>query len=394
MQYRKLQADKFFNGFEWIKEGSVLILDEKGFIEEIISAGNAGDDIEKLDGILMPGLINCHCHLELSHLKNLVPQHTGLVDFLLTVIKKRNFDKEEILAAIVAAEKELYENGTVAVADICNTNDAIPVKNESHLFWQNFIEVFNLQEGNLQKQLTHYTSVLDQYNIFGKTHSASRLTPHAPYSLSEAGFKFLNEASANSIISIHNQESPAEDELFKTGQGEFLKLFTGLGEQHTPFEVSNKSSLQTWLPHFTKGQTILLVHNTYISEEDIVFAKAHAEKYNLNLVYCLCPNANFYIENTLPPVELLIKHDCKIVLGTDSYSSNWQLNIASEIKMITHHFPQIDMEFILQWATSNGANALDYASRFGILEKGKNPGIVLLETNAQKVITGRSLRIA
>jgi cytosine/adenosine deaminase-related metal-dependent hydrolase len=111
-------------------------------------------------------------------------------------------------------------------------------------------------------------------------------------------------------------------------------------------------------------------------------------------VYCLCPNANLYIENALPPVGFLLKHKCKIVIGTDSYSNNWQLNVAAEIKTLKDHFADIPVETILQWATSNGAQALQFSS-LGSFEKGKTPGIVLLKTNAsdKENITGHSERI-
>jgi imidazolonepropionase-like amidohydrolase len=101
-----------------------------------------------------------------------------------------------------------------------------------------------------------------------------------------------------------------------------------------------------------------------------------------------------YIEQRLPPVELLLKHNCKIVLGTDSYASNWQLSIAAEIKTICTCFPQLELEKILQWATKNGAGALRQIS-LGTIEKGKNPGLVLLETSPgnENLITGESRRI-
>jgi cytosine/adenosine deaminase-related metal-dependent hydrolase len=141
--------------------------------------------------------------------------------------------------------------------------------------------------------------------------------------------------------------------------------------------VYGGNSLQAWLPYFTKGQTILLVHNTYTEEEDILFAKEHAAKYDLTLVYCLCPNANLYIEEALPPVDLLVKHQCTIVLGTDSYSSNWRLSIATEVATLRKHFPHLPLETVLKWATTNGANALGW-SHLGRFAPSLKPGIVLL----------------
>ena len=395
MQYRKLKADKIFDGFSWLDDDSVLIVEQNGTIRGILNPDEAGEGIEELEGILTPGFINCHCHLELSHLKNLMPTHTGLVDFLITVIKTRSAKKEEIIDNIIAAEKELFDNGVVVVADICNTDDAVPVKTKSELYWHNLIEVINLHDENLQKQINHFKLVLDQHKILDAAKATTTLIPHAPYSVSAETFKALNRATHNSVISIHNQESSGENELFKNGKGDFLRLFTALGEARSPFAITGKTSLQTWLPYFTNGQTILLVHNTYIQEEDIVFAKTYAETYGIKIVYCLCPNANLYIENTLPPIDLLLKHNCKIVIGTDSYASNWQLSIAAELKTLSQHFPQISLEEILKWATSNGAEALDRANVLGSFKSGKKPGVVLLETDLlnKKLLTGSPRRI-
>jgi cytosine/adenosine deaminase-related metal-dependent hydrolase len=119
------------------------------------------------------------------------------------------------------------------------------------------------------------------------------------------------------------------------------------------------------------------VHNTYTEEEDILFAKEHAVKYGLRLVYCLCPNANLYIEDALPPVDLFLKHECTIVLGTDSYSSNWRLSIATEIATLCKHFPHLHLETMLTWATANGADALAW-KHLGRLAPGLKPGVILL----------------
>ena len=393
MQYRKFKADKIFDGFGWVDD-SVLILEHET-IRDIVHRDEAGEEIEELKGILVPGFINCHCHLELSHLKNVMATHTGLVDFLITVIKTRSAKKQEIIENMISAERELFDNGVVAVADICNTNDSISVKGKSELYWHNLIEVINLHDENLEKQFHHFSLVLDQYKILDVEKATATLIPHAPYSVSAETFRALNKATGNSIISIHNQESFGENELFKDGKGDFLRLFAALGEARSPFEITGKTSLQTWLPHFTNGQTILLVHNTYIQEEDIVFAKTYSETHGIRIVYCLCPNANLYIENTLPPIDLLLKHNCEIVIGTDSYASNWQLSIAAEIKTISENFPHIPLIEILNWATSNGASALDLENVLGSFKKGKKPGVVLLETDLlnKNLLTGRSRRI-
>ena len=379
MKYKKFRASQLFDGHRLLDDQHILITTESGIIESIVAGAEAGDDVQELDGILSPGFINCHCHIELSHLKNMIPPHTGLIDFLCTVVTKRDFPAAFIQQEIEKAEEEMYSNGIVAVGDICNTADALPVKTQSEIYWQSFIEVLSFTDAKADENIAHYNHVLQQHQAKLQSPNRSVLSPHAPYSISSKTFELINKATAGQIISIHNQEHPAEDELYKTGGGEYLKLFKIFGVLSSPFPVTGKSSLQSYLPHFNNGQTIFLIHNTYMPEEDVLFANAYAKEHGLRLVYCLCPNANLYIENKIPAVDQFIKNGCHLVLGTDSYSSNWQLNIVNEIQAVRQYFPHITLETVLQWATLNGAKALQLDKLIGSFEKGKKPGLVLID---------------
>jgi len=378
MAYRKFRADRLFDG-DRFREGEVLITDENGKVEAIVPESEAGNDAEQVAGILCPGLINSHCHLELSHLKNVIPPHTGLIDFLCSVVTKRGFARELIDAEIIRAEKEMAGNGIVAVGDIGNTADTALVKSNSRIRWQNFVEVLSFTDEKARENFSHYSRVADEMKAALKNAAVANrtsLVPHAPYSISPDTFRMINEATAGQVISIHNQEHPAEDELYKTGGGEYLRFFKIFGMNQSPFPVTGKSSIRSVLPYFTNGQTIFLIHNTFMPEADIIWANAYAAKNGLKLVYCLCINANLYIENKVPPVELLIKHHCHMVLGTDSYSSNWQLSIASEIAALKKYFPHLTDTTLLQWATRNGAEAMGWGNELGRLIPGSSPGLV------------------
>jgi len=381
MAYKKFQSNQIFTGYELLDRTHVLITNEQGKIEDIVTEADAGDDIQKAEGILSPGFINCHCHLELSHLKNVIPPGTGLIEFLCSVVTKRNFDSQLVQEEIIKAEKEMYDNGIVAVGDIGNTADTAEVKSKSEIYWQNFVEVLSFTDERAEENIKNYQSVLATFSKIRSHKSEIRnsLVPHAPYSISPKTFKLINELTKGQIISMHNQEHPAEDELYKTGGGDYLKLFRIFGVDRSRFPITGKSSIRSCLPYFNNGQTILLIHNTYMPEEDIEFASDHAKRNDLTLVFCFCPNANLYIENTLPRVDLFLKHDCQPVLGTDSYSSNWQLSIAKEIGAIKKHFPSIPLQTILQWATINGAKALRWDNQLGSFEKGKKPGVTLID---------------
>ncbi|MFI5186904.1 MAG: amidohydrolase family protein [Chitinophagales bacterium] len=387
MAYKKFQSDQLFTGYELLDSNYVLVTDEEGKIEDFVMEPDAGDDIQKFKGILSPGFVNCHCHLELSHLKNVIPPGTGLIEFLCSVVTKRNFDPQLIQEEMIKAEKEMYDNGIVAVGDISNTADTAKVKSKSRIRWQNFVEVLSFTDEKSEENIFHYKEILQtlENSLRSSTIShRSSLVPHAPYSISPKTFQLINELTKEQIISIHNQEHPAEDELYKTGGGDYLKLFKIFGVSQSPFPITGKSSIRSCLHYFNKGQTVLLIHNTFTPEEDILWANEYAKENGLTLIYCLCPNANLYIENRLPPVELFMKHDCHLVLGTDSYSSNWQLSIAKEMQAITEmpRFATVaSLVQVLQWATINGAKALHWDEELGSFEKGKRPGVTLLDIN-------------
>jgi len=383
MAYRKFKADQLFDGYRLHNNDKVLITDDSGKIQSIVPVSEAGDDVQFFSGILSPGLINCHCHLELSHLKNVIPPHTGLIKFLCSVVTKRDFPREVIEQEIIKAEKEMYDNGIVAVGDIGNTADTAEVKSKSRIRWQNFVEVLGFTDEKSDENIEHFKKVAQIFeNQKSKVKNKNRtsLVPHAPYSISPKTFRFINELTKDQIISIHNQEHPAEDVLYKTGGGDYLKLFKIFGINRSPFPVTGLSSIRSILPHFNNGQTIFLIHNTFMPEEDVVFAKEYADANGLKLVWCLCINANLYIENKVPPVEMLMKYNCPIVLGTDSYSSNWQLSITKEMQSLKNKFPSLSIETILRWASSSGAKALQWDDELGSFEKGKRPGVVVIDS--------------
>jgi cytosine/adenosine deaminase-related metal-dependent hydrolase len=386
MAYKKFQSDQIFTGYELLDGTHVLITNDEGKIEDIVIEVDAGGDIQKSRGILSPGFINCHCHLELSHLKNVIQPGIGLIEFLCSVVTKRNFDPQLIQEEIVKAEKEMYDNGIVAVGDIGNTADTAEVKSKSNIYWQNFVEVLSFTDEKAHENIKYYHSILEALDkiknanpIAIRSKIKNSLVPHAPYSISPKTFELINELTKEQIISIHNQEHPAEDELYKTGGGDYLRLFRIFGVNQSPFPITGKSSIRSYLPYFNNGQTIFLIHNTYMPEEDIEFANDYSKRNGLTLVFGLCPNANLYIENKVPPADLFIKHHCHLVLGTDSYSSNWQLSIAKEIEAIRKHYPSIPLATILQWATINGAKALEWDDELGSFEKGKKPGVTLID---------------
>ncbi|MFN8242583.1 MAG: amidohydrolase family protein [Ferruginibacter sp.] len=400
--YRKFRADHLFTGHSLLPANMVLITDEEGRVTDLVDAGAAGGGVEYFPGLLTPGFVNAHCHLELSHLKGLIPEHTGLVPFVQQVMAQRNRPEEMMQQAMQDACAEMWQGGIVAVGDICNTAHSIPAKLNSPIRWHNFIEITGFVERNAEKRLADARLIQE---AFFKSATSSRvpaitLSPHAPYSVSGRLFDLLDVATAGQLISMHSQETADENLFFEKKQGGFLQLYQQLGIDISHFSPPGKTSLQSTWPHLSQGQSVILVHNTFISQEDIDFVSgsqlssancqqpmANDQPVTLNPqpatsapqpIFCLCPNANLYIENRLPPVALLRKNNVLIVLGTDSYASNWQLSILEEMKTLQQGC-SLPLPELLKWATLNGAIALRMSEQLGSFDKGKTPGIVWVD---------------
>jgi cytosine/adenosine deaminase-related metal-dependent hydrolase len=369
--YQKFQATQIFTGTELLEDQLVLITQKDGTIEAMVGIEDAGDEVQNFEGILTPGFINTHCHLELSHMKGMIPAHTGLQEFVKQIVGLRKVEDAIIQQAIVSAEDEMYKNGIVAVGDISNTLDTLTQKAKHNLAYYSFVELYDLDPTRSADKIIAGLEIQKQ---FQENCVRASLVPHAPYSVTNELWNLLSAHFGIHTISLHNQETPDENDFFKTKTGSFLGMYERTKVNLDFFKATGLSALQSILPMFKKAHHGILVHNSFTSAEDIQAVHAAMD----NAFWCLCPNANQYIEQTMPPIELLRSEKAKVVIGTDSYASNWSLNILDELKTIQHHHPQIPLAEMLGWGTINGAQALQMDKHLGSFEKGKIPGVVLI----------------
>ncbi|MGB0863936.1 MAG: amidohydrolase family protein [Saprospiraceae bacterium] len=374
---RKITADYIFPvSSAPIKEG-VIEVDENG---EVLKIGKRIDyktsELEVHEGVIIPGFINTHCHLELSHMKGKVDTGTGLIPFIVGVVTKRDVPKPEILEAIAVAEQEMIDNGIVAVGDISNVTDTFGQKSKGNLRYYTFIEFFDfLQDETAQVEFDKYKSVYDELELVNG--SRKICVPHAPYSVSERLFELINNSNSehqNTTISIHNEETPPENELFLSKSGGFIDFYNSFGINLDKFEATQQTSIHYALQQMDASQRTLFVHNTLTSAEDIEAANAWNDK----VYWATCPNANLYIENRLPNYKLFLDAESRMTIGTDSLTSNWQLSILEEMKAIARYQSYVPFEVLLKWATLNGAEALGFEEDLGSIEIGKKPGLNLL----------------
>jgi len=374
--------------------GAVLVTSDEGTVQDILPAAEAGGDVMTLKGILSPGFVNCHCHLELSHMKGVLPEGTGLVNFLLSVIRQRNTDQQSIIQqAIADAETAMLDNGIVAVGDICNTTDTVSQKSQGNLFYHNFIETMGFVEAAAPQRMAASRDIFNGFaGVYSQPITANSLVPHAPYSVSSALFHLVANFPGNQLLTIHNQETDAENEFRRTGQGDLLRLYQAMGLDTSFFKGTGKRSLPSWLPSFYRNQSIILVHNVATTEEDLAWLEENRGTIP-DFSFCLCPNANLYISRQLPDVELLIRSGSPLVVGTDSLASNHQLSILEELKTLQQHLPFLSITTLLQWATLSGAKALQLDAVLGSFTPGKQPGVLVIEhVEGGKLMENSSVR--
>lgn len=352
----------------------VVTVDDDGTIVSVVdTGGNLWEEasVEFYNGIIVPGFVNCHCHLELSYLLNRIPEKTGLHEFIRHVRDSRNYPADKIIEAAASRDEAMFRSGVSLCADTCNTSLTFPVKQSSPVEYLNFIEIFGIDPARAEKRMQEAGATASEAEKKGLSYC---FTPHSAYSVSLSLFSLIRKASeSNSVTSIHFLESAHEAGFLKHHNGPLMDSYRMAnlisGEPET---VSTSSEAVTG--QVTPSGNLLLVHNTYIDSETL-----NKIKMRDNLFFCLCPNSNLYIEDKLPPVMMLNENGCEMVIGTDSLASNTKLDVLSEIKTLQFNFPDLTISRLVEWATVNGARALGKEDEFGVIAPGKKPGLVLIE---------------
>jgi cytosine/adenosine deaminase-related metal-dependent hydrolase len=359
-------SDPIVNG--WVQTDDIGTILETG-------SGKAPGNATVLKGIVVPGFVNAHCHIELSYLRQRITKKSGMTGFIRQLMSIRNNTNEAVQKmGITEACEEMLRNGIVAVGDISNSSNSAAVKNESPLLFHTFLEVAGLADVKAESILSNAREMTHAFR--GKNQKIG-LTPHAPYSVSNRLMQQVIEQieKSGSPLSIHLQESEDELEFCSTGSGPMAEFFNESGFDFSKFSFSKDAPIRKLIPLFQNIQQVVLVHNTFTTTDDIRWA----ESMHHGIFWCLCPKANLYITGKLPPVSELFHHAKNIVVGTDSLASNDSLDILSELKVIAKTYPEIPFVELIKWVTLQGARALQLENQFGSIEAGKKPGLLLVE---------------
>jgi cytosine/adenosine deaminase-related metal-dependent hydrolase len=355
--------------------------------------------VEYYNGVVIPALVNGHCHLELSYMRGGIARGGGFTAFVAGISRLRaGVSPEAAVAAASYWDVRMAADGVGLVGDICNGDVTFAAKAQSSLRYHSFVELFGFERDEFNRKehkgfsqrAQNNSAYCDQLavkkpfeqSVAALLNEAAELgleastTPHSTYSLGDAKFTTACDCQLSTFnfqLSIHFMESRAERELFRK-RGELWESYRSQGFDVLPdFDLLRWGSPVERLCGLVPAQRrIMLIHNTFLEQDELDALQNH---FGDNLTLVLCPRSNLHITGQLPPVEMLRRSGVRIAVGTDSLATNASLSMVDELKLFT----DVPLEELLQWATASGAAALGMEQEYGAIEVGRPAHFALLE---------------
>ena len=376
---------------------------ENGFVEvdengNVLRTGVFTDkdaEPEYYDGAVVPGLVNTHCHMELSYLHKKFRKGTGMAGFIDQINEMRDTSSmEKKKADIEFWMKTLWDRGVSAMGDISNCSDSFECKSKSPMYTRTFLEVFGTEPQDCDNVMSGVLELKKVADSFGLDAAPG---PHACYTMSpELLTAVSREGLKSGYLSFHSEETQEEEDMMISGSGAMYENRKKAGMSMPP--VTGKSSLLYFIDRLEKAhpapfdEHILLVHECCMNEEGIEAVK----KVMRHPFIALCPCSNIFIHNALPPVELMRSSGIKLTVGTDSLYSNDDLDMVKEMFCLQENFPDIPFGELVVWASKNGAEFLGKENELGQIKEGMRPGLVYIDhlsENGRLTVASASRRI-
>jgi len=352
-----------------------------GSFEQLRHRFNRAEIVDLTDCVILPGLVNGHTHLELSHLKNKVPYRGDFVDWVRRLKGGRadaRVETEHFLDSIIEkACQASLRNGVTTVGDICPGHRAWPRLSGRPIRKRCFAEVLGMCDDSAAQrrylQECVKTTRTDELLRLG-------LSPHAPYSTGADMYQMTAEIAAenNLLVTTHLAENREEIEFVRTGAGPWRDYLEELGKWDGSFAGRQTGPVSYFLELDLGEQPFLLAHVNYIDDEELdALAKT-----SHGVVYC--PRSHDFFGHPLHRFREMVQKGILVCLGTDSLASNDSLSILEEMRFIHRQNPDFPADTLLKMATIYGARALGWDDKIGTLTVGKEADFIAVPlTNPQ-----------
>ncbi len=355
-----------------LRDGAVVVSHDRivavGPAQEALK-GFSGTIRDHGNGAILPGLVNCHVHLEFSALAGRVPPQERWEDWLnATLADFALLTQDEVERGIDQGIQALRDGGTILVGEVSNTAASWPHLETSPLAYHLFYEClgFDLWDlRNLEEAFAFFTlpAVANAPWV-----SAGA---HAPYSVSPRLFRAIRawNGARRRPQTVHLGESQAEGDFLARGGGFFKDLLQRRGRGLEGFQPPGLSPAAYLAGLDFLGPSTLAVHGVWLEPSDCDLL-AHTQTWLV-----ICPRANRYTGAGTPPLQELLRAGVPLALGTDSLAGNWDLNLFGEMRWLYGKFPEYPPDLWLRLGTLHGAQALGRQDDFGSLEPGKRAAL-------------------
>ncbi len=322
---------------------------------------------------IVPGLINTHTHLELTHLHKCLNSNGNFTDWIRHLVAiKKNWSESEYALSIRDGIKNSLKSGTTTVADITRNGIALNELLTSKIRKLLFFEIINFDPDMAETTINSFKELFADINRDDLL--SVGIFPHAPYTVSDKLYRECKKVSEECDIRIatHIAETEDEIEFLTSGAGHFVSLlndFNMLNKWKHP-GVSPVNYLNNI--GFLDNECIL-IHCNYLTDDEIEII----EKTKSNVVFC--PRSHEYFLHKDHPFSTLKDKGINIALGSDSLASNDTLSILDEMKFVRTCYPGLEPNYIFRMGTIAGAVALKMDDCIGQLHPGYNADIAVIE---------------
>ncbi|UJS22284.1 MAG: amidohydrolase family protein [Candidatus Brocadia sp.] len=379
-----------------IENGAVAVEDARihrvGTFDEIKTLPDVDAIIDLGNAVILPGLINIHTHLDLTHLHNRIKPTSNFTHWVFQLLGARIRWKEaDYTASIEKGIRCSVEAGTTTVADIANTEYSFSVLRKSPLRKVVFKEVIDLNPDHAEDVLAKAQSELAGFGYDGAVPVGINdppvspgkpgddageirgrhdlfcvgLSPHAPYSVSKELYRLVAQFARQKGLPLctHIAETRDEIEFLTKGAGNFPTFLRQLRAMPPDWQPPGLTPI-----HYLKETGILenhplLIHCNYITDAEISLIRSSGAS------VAFCPRSHRFFGHTNHPLPRLLGCGVNVGLGTDSLASNDTLSILDEMKFLFLH-DAISPKTLISMATINGAKALGWELRVGRIREG------------------------
>lgn len=361
-----------------IPDGAVVVDDNEivavGRFEDL-HGSEPGGVVDLGEKVLLPGLINAHCHLDYSTLKYVISPPSSFSAWVKRINAiKRTLTSDDYLNAIARGFRELEKWGTTSVCNIESFPELMGQMPEPPIRTWWFYEMIDIRH-----RITTEDVVVGALSFFERhPHSLSRygLSPHAPYTASGSLYQLANSCAGilRMMLTTHVAESVEERQMFHNKQGPLYDFMESLGR---PMEDCGNQTLFARL--WSSGaidEKWLLVHMNELEDCDFELLADLEPKRKPHVVHC--PGSHAYFGHRRFPYQRLWELGVNISLGTDSLASTHSLSLFEEMRRLRMNEPWLTPQQILETVTINPARALRREDRLGKLRAGATADLIAL----------------